>query len=137
MFNKLFEYILCNPKKLFLIDSFGAITSVLMLGYVLVKLESVFGIPQTTLYFLASLPCVFVVYDILCYLGTKKSIWLYLKGIAYMNISYCCISIGLAFYHYKKITYLGLIYLILEILIVLTISSIEIKIANKLKKSLV
>jgi hypothetical protein len=133
VFTKLFEYILCSPKRLFLIDSFGAITSIFMLGYVLVKLESIFGIPQTTLYFLASLPCAFVVYDIFCYLRAKKSIWLYLKGVAYMNIFYCCISIGLAFYHYKKITYLGWIYLIFEILIVIIISSVEIKVANKLK----
>lgn len=133
MFTKLFENVLYNPKKLFLFDSLGAITSVFMLGYVLVKLESVFGIPQTTLYFLASIPFAFVVYDIFCYLRVKKSIWLYLKGIAYMNIFYCCVSIGLAFYHYEEITYLGWVYLIFEVLIVITISYLEIKIATKLK----
>jgi hypothetical protein len=133
MFNKFSKNVLRNPKRLFLIDFLGAITSVFMLGYILVKLESLFGIPQTTLYFLASIPCIFVIYDIFCYLKIKQRIWLYLKGIAYMNISYCCVSIGLAFYHYKKITYLGWIYLVFEILIVIIISSIEIKVAKKLK----
>jgi hypothetical protein len=133
MFNTFFKNILYSPKKFFLIDSFGAITSAFMLGYVLVKLENVFGIPKTTLYLLAFFPCVFVVYDICCYLRVKKNISFYLKSIAYMNIFYCCISIGLAFYHYEKITYWGWIYLIFEVLIVITISYIEIKTAHKLK----
>ena len=58
------EKFISHPKKLFLIDGLGAILSAFLLGYVLVKLERVFGIPSKTLYFLATLPMFFVIYDL-------------------------------------------------------------------------
>jgi len=120
-----------NHKQLFLIDGLGALLSAFLLGVVLVKLERFFGIPANVLYLLAAIPCFFAVYDFYCYHKVNKNSGLYLKGIAIMNILYCCLSIGFAIYHYKSITYLGYIYIINEIIIVLTIAKIELKVASK------
>lgn len=62
-----------NTKTLFAIDGLGALLSVFLLGVVLVQFESLFGMPKETLYFLAFLPCLFAVYDLVCYLNVKRN----------------------------------------------------------------
>lgn len=52
---KILEWGNANPKKLFQIDGLGAILSAILLGIILVRFERFFGIPVSTLYFLASL----------------------------------------------------------------------------------
>lgn len=127
-----------NPKILFLIDGSGAILSALLLGVVLVQFEQVFGIPSSTLYLLASLPCLFAIYDWYCYREGDAYLGKRLKGIALMNVSYCCISVGLAFYHIQTITYSGRIYIALEVMIVIALAFIEYQVAGRLtsKKSI-
>ncbi len=117
-------------RKLFLLDGFGALLSAVLLGVVLVKLNAYFGIPVATLYFLAVLPCFFAVYDFYCYFKMKKDLGKFLKGIAIINLLYCCLSLALAFYHYQEILYLGWIYIVVEIIIVVALSIIELRVAN-------
>ncbi len=124
-----------NPKKLFRIDGLGALLSAILLGIVLVKLEYLFGIPKSTLYFLASLPCLFAVYDFYCYYKIDKRVGFYLKGIAILNLIYFCISIALAIYHRKEITNLGWIYIFMEILIICVLAFIELEVAKRQTES--
>ena len=119
-----------NPRKLFQIDGFGAILSAVLLGIVLVKLEMVFGIPKLTLYLLASLPCLFAIYDFYCYFKIDKNLGLFLKGIAITNLFYCCLSIGLAIYHKDEITNLGWIYIGVEVVIIVALATIELRVAK-------
>ena len=120
-----------NPKKLFLIDGFGAIVSAFLLGVVLVKFEEIFGIPTSVLYFLATIPIFFVIYDVFCYQKHLK-IGLLLKGIAVLNILYCCISIGLISYHFSSITILGWTYIIVEIILVSFLAMIEFRVGKRI-----
>jgi len=124
--------IISNPKKLFLIDGLGAILSAFLLGVVLVKYESVFGIPLTTLYFLAAIPVLFAMHDLCCSKKNNDQIGKLLKRVAILNFLYCCISIVLAFYHFKTITIFGWTYILVEILIVLILAIIEYKVASRL-----
>lgn len=136
IFQQLIEKISLNPKKLFLIDAFGALLSSFLLGVVLVRFENIFGIPVPVLYFLAILPLAFAVYDFYCFTRVKENIGLFLKSIAYINIYYCFISLGLAFYHFKRITYLGWTYILIEVFIVIALANIEFRTANvSLKKN--
>ena len=123
-----------NPKKLFLIDGFGAILSAFLLGVVLVKFEEIFGIPTSVLYFLATIPIFFVIYDVFCYQKHLK-IGLLLKGIAVLNILYCCISIGLISCHFSSITILGWTYIIVEIILVSFLAMIEFRVGRKIIKT--
>jgi len=122
-------------RYLFLIDGFGALLSAFLLGVVLVKFQSFFGIPKSTLYFLAFLPCLFAVYDFYCYLNVKEQLGKFLKVIAFANLFYCGLSLGLAFYHSSMLTYLGWIYILLEILLVIIIAIIELGQAAKYKRA--
>lgn len=108
--------------------------SAFLLGVVLVELEGIFGIPRPTLYFLALLPCLFAMYDFYCYQKQEGNIGACLIGIAFLNITYCFLSLGLAIYHYHEISYLGWIYILLEIMVVLLLSMLEIHTAAKLGK---
>jgi hypothetical protein len=121
-----------NPKKLFLIDGFGAILSAFLLGVVLVKFEIIFGIPSSTLYLLAIMPIFFATYDFYCYRKKHQRTALFLKGIAVLNLIYCCISLGFVFYHFGTITNLGWIYFLIEIVIVLLLAIIEFRVGRKM-----
>jgi len=129
------EKFISHPKKLFLIDGLGAILSAFLLGFVLVKLERVFGIPSKTLYFLATMPVFFLSYDLYCTRKNKDDLGQFMKGIAIINLTYCCISIVFAFYHFGTITIFGWSYLLMEILIIITLAIIEFKVAKKLIKN--
>lgn len=134
MFQNLVSKFSTDPKQLFLFDGAGALLSAFLLGVVLVQLESFFGIPKNTLYFLALLPCFFALYDFYCFAKVKNNLGFFLKGIAYINLTYCIISMGLAFYHHQQITHLGWFYIIIEIIIVVIIAIIELQVAKKITK---
>ncbi|CAI8398281.1 MAG: Uncharacterised protein [Flavobacterium sp. SCGC AAA160-P02] len=129
------EKFISHPKKLFLIDGLGAVLSAFLLGYVLVKLESLVGIPSKTLYFLATLPIFLVIYDLYCTRKNSDDSGQLMKGIGIMNLSYCCISIVFAFYHFGTITIFGWTYLLMEILIIIILAIIELKVAKRLIKN--
>ncbi|SFW57603.1 hypothetical protein SAMN05660313_02600 [Cellulophaga fucicola] len=124
-----------NPKKLFLIDGFGAILSAFLLGVVLVKFEIIFGIPSSTLYLLTIMPIFFATYDFYCYRKTHQRTGQLLKGIAVLNLIYCCISIGFMFYHFGTITNLGWVYILIEIAIVLLLAILEFRVGRKMIKA--
>ena len=119
-----------NPKKLLLIDGCGAILSVFLLGVVLVRFEEYVGIPPATLYLLAVFPIMFAIYDLFSYLQLHYKHPLLLKGIAFFNLIYCCLSIGVAFYHYETLTTLGWIYIFIETLIIMILATWELNIAR-------
>lgn len=121
-----------QPQKLFLVDSLGALLSAILLGLVLALFEKTFGMPQNVLYALAVIPCVFAVYSFLCFLS-KTAHWRpFMKIIAIANLLYCCLTAGLMIYFYQQLTILGLIYFVLEIMIVMSLAFIEWKTASNL-----
>ncbi|MCU0437746.1 MAG: hypothetical protein MUC49_07495 [Raineya sp.] len=121
-----------HPKKLFKIDGIGAIASAVLLGIVLVEFEPFFGIPKSVLYFLALLPCLFTGYDFYCCFILRKNITPFLKGIAYTNLIYCCLSLGLTFYHRNSTTVLGWMYIITECIIIILLVRIELEVAKRI-----
>ncbi|WP_440069444.1 hypothetical protein [Tenacibaculum discolor] len=135
MIKRLLKSFTLNPKKLFLIDGLGAVLSAFLLGIVLVKFESIIGIPPSTLYFLAVFPLLFATYDFYCYRKKHNNLKFFLEGIAVANLLYCCFSVGVTLYHLKTITYLGWIYILAETLIILILLSFEFMIAKQLAKN--
>lgn len=132
--NTYFNKISSNPRQLFLIDGLGALLSAFLLGVVLVQFQTFFGIPENVLYFLAFLPCLFAIYDFYCYQKIHTNFYLFIKIIAFANLLYCFLSIGLALYHFREITLYGWIYIILEILILIVLIALQFKTANNLDK---
>lgn len=121
---------LFNPKSMFLIDGLGALMSAFLLGVILTKYESIFGMPHEVLHFLAFMPCVFAMYDFICYFRITSNWRSYLKAIAIANLIYCCISIGLVCYHYPILTGLGWVYFMVELAIVVVLVNIEFRMVS-------
>ncbi|MFH6996408.1 hypothetical protein ACHRVZ_00670 [Flavobacterium sp. FlaQc-57] len=117
-------------KRIFLIDSVGALLSAFLLGIVLVRFQTAFGMPRDVLYFLAIFACVLAVYSCLCCLFVKENWKICLKIIGLANIFYSFITLILVLYFYKEITNLGLLYFLAEIAIIVVLAKIEIKKAS-------
>lgn len=119
-----------NPKKFFLIDSIGALLSAFLLGVVLTRFEDTFGMPQKVLYWLSFMACVFSAYSFFCYIGIKGNWKPYLKIISVVNLLYCCLTMTLVIYFFQKLTVPGMLYFILEIIVVTILALIELKMAS-------
>lgn len=118
-----------NPKYLFLIDSLGALLSAFLLGVVLVKFESVFGVSASVLYVLALIACCFAIYSFLCFLLLKQNWRPFLRLIAIANLLYCALTFTWILSLREGVTGLGFTYFILEIIIVVTLAIIELRVA--------
>ena len=119
-----------SPNKLFLVDSMGAVLTAFMLGCVLASFESMFGMPESVLHVLALIACIFAVYSFVCYLRLKENWRPYLKAIAIANLSYCVLSLGCVVYYYELMSALGVLYFVLEVIIVIPLVGLELKVAS-------
>ena len=66
------------------------------------------------------------------YLLIKENWKPYLKIIAYTNLIYCGLTLGLTLYFNRELTNLGLIYFFSELAVLITLAIIELKSASKL-----
>lgn len=120
-------------KKIFLIDSFGAFISAIIL-LMLPQFEKQFGISKHLALILVPIPFIFFVFSCLSYkLGNEK--WKFLlKIIAIANILYCCLTLYVTLTNLAALKMLGITYFIVEIFIIVTLAAFELKIANKKDK---
>ena len=117
-------------KNLFLIDGIGAVISALMLGIVLVEFQVFIGLPKKILYILAIIPCFFAVYSFSCFYRFPKNWKRRLKIIAVLNLLYCLLTTFLLINLFDKLTFLGLLYFVLELLIITVLIIFEFRIAG-------
>jgi hypothetical protein len=61
----------------------------------------------------------------LCFLGSPKNWRFYLKIIALANLLYCCLTLGLMIHCRQQIKPLGILYFVLEILVLLILVRLE------------
>lgn len=123
--------LITNPRKLFLVDAFGAVLSAFSLGVLLVLFENHFGMPKEKLYYLAAVAVAFAVYSFRCYFRFPNNWRLFLAIIAASNFIYSLVTLCLIVLLYQDLTILGLIYFILELIILSIIIWIEISTIRK------
>lgn len=124
--NKL-NHLIADPRKVFLLDGFGAVLSAFSLGIILVQFESAFGMPKEKLYYLAAAAVLFAIYSFGCSFRLPNNWRPFLRFIAITNLIYCSITTFLVLRFYEELTVLGLIYFILEIIIILSLVRFELK----------
>ena len=117
-----------NPRRLFLVDGLGALLTAFSLGVILVRFEAYFGMPRSVLYILSAIACIYGFYSISCSFFTTSSWRSFLKVIAVANLLYCCITTGLVFYFYQRLTIFGVAYFLLEIIIIVVLAIVELKV---------
>ena len=119
-----------QPKHIFLIDGLGAALSALLLVLLIGRFDSFFGMPKPVIDNLSLLPIAFSVYSLSGYFWNPKHWQVLLKMIAVANILYCCLSLGLVIYHFEHLTIYGILYFLIEKIIVMTLAFVEWKLSN-------
>lgn len=118
-----------QPKTIFLIDGMGALVSAILLGLVLTKLETFFGLPKNVLYVLAGIALLLAVYSISNAFTQPANPSKRLKLIAVANLLYCLLTFVLLFIFFPQLTVYDLLYFMGELLIILSLASLELKAA--------
>jgi hypothetical protein len=124
-FKRIIKKFQIDNRKIFLLDGLGAFASAILLVLLLANLESLFGLPKSTVYSLSIPAFALMVYSLSCYLMKPKNWRLLLKVVAIANILYCLLTIATLFWFSDRITIIGLMYFIGEIAIILFIVGLE------------
>lgn len=120
-----------SPKRLFLLDSIGALISAFMLGFVLVRFDDLIGMPIGILHLLAFLACILCIFSFLCFIFAGERWRLFMRIIGFANIAYSCLTVGLIFYHFSSLRLLEILYFGLELLLVLLLVKLELRVAGR------
>ncbi len=123
-----FNKLLLKPKRLFLIDGLGAFLTAFFLFAILRTFNEYFGMPQTTLVFLSIIALAFSFYSFCCFFLVNNNWHPFLRAITIANLLYCCLTLGLVIYNYPRLTFLGVTYFLLEIIIVCGLVFLEINV---------
>ncbi|WP_136668002.1 hypothetical protein [Flavobacterium sp. H122] len=116
-------------QKLLLLDSLGALSSVLFL-VAIGQYEQFFGINKEIIQLLVPIPILFSVYSFLSYYFSNTKWPLFLKIIAVANILYCLVTLCILFIFFKQLSLLGISYFSIEIAVIFTLALYELKIAQ-------
>ena len=116
-----------NPYSLFRLDAFGAILTAFMHGFLLIRFKEFFGMPEDWLFYLAIAACCFAIYSTLCSIIKPKHWRPFLRIIASANISFCFITAYLIFRYFTDLTKFGILYFLVEIIVVVFLSLFELR----------
>ena len=122
---QLIDRYLSNPKKMLLIDALGASLTALFLAGILIPFQKIFGMPLIILIMLAGFAGIFAGNSFLSLLFPLNYQIIFLKVMVFWNSFYCCITAFLILVYFEKLTSLGLIYFISEIMIILGLVVLE------------
>lgn len=117
-------------RKIFLIDSLGAIISAIVL-LIIPKFERQFGISYDLALILVPLPLMFSVFSFLSYKLDNEKWKTLLKIIATANLLYCCLTLYITLTNLSTPENLGITYFVVEIFIIILLAIFELKIAYK------
>ncbi|WP_286969933.1 hypothetical protein [Flavobacterium sp. UBA4854] len=132
--NNLIGHLAENPRKLFLIDSLGAVLTAFFLFTIMRHFNEYFGIPKTALAYLAVIAVCFCFYSSACFLFLKRRWALFISLIGFANLLYCVLAIGLLIKYCHLLTIIGTAYFLIEIVIICGLSYIELNAAKRNKK---
>ena len=135
--SKIIKLLSSEPKKLFLIDSLGALTTAFLLFVVLRNFNEYFGMPERILTYLSAFAVCFCIYSTTCFFFIKENWTPFIKGIGIANLLYCILTIGLIISNEPQLTTIGIAYFLGEIFIICGLVYIELNVATEINKSII
>lgn len=120
-----------SPELIFLADGLGAALTATMLGVVLPAFVGFFGMPTTVLYPLAGVAGCYPISSLSCHFLKPQRWQLFLRGIASLNLIYCCVSLVLMVVFWDSLTACGVAYFTSEKLIIITLVLQEFSLSRK------
>ncbi len=124
----MFQSYLTKPKNIFLLDSFGALLTSIILFFILRNFNDFFGLPKDIFEYLSIIAFAFFVYSLSYYFLVKQNWKPFLKIICTANILYCILTFGILIYNYESVSIFGIIYFLAEIVVITGLVILEMKI---------
>jgi uncharacterized membrane protein len=123
-----------HPKKLLLLDSMGAFATALTIYFVFASEVLITGLPVPVHRIMVLLAMMFACFDLLAYRYSKTTdIPLFL--IASLNLSYCVLTSIAMSMNWKTVTWLGLLYFGVEIIVISSLALWEFVIARRVRNN--
>jgi hypothetical protein len=126
-----FNKLTLSPKRLFLIDGFGALLTGFILFAILRTFNKYFGMPLHALNFLSIIAFIYSAYSFCCFFLFRNNWQPFLRAIIIANLLYCILTLGLVIYNFRQLTILAVIYFLLEIVVICILVFFEIKGLNE------
>ncbi|AOC96130.1 hypothetical protein BB050_03040 [Flavobacterium anhuiense] len=117
-----------KPKNIFLLDSFGALITSILLFFTLRNFNDFFGLSKDIFEYLSIIAFIFFIYSINYYFLVKQNWKSFLKIICTANILYCILTFGILIFNYESISIFGIIYFLAEIIVIIGLVVLEMKI---------
>jgi amino acid transporter len=126
------KFSILKGHNIFLIDAIGAITSAfcLLLPY---TFQTIFGMPAVTVRTFIVIAILLSIYSVTIFLTKPKNRKPFLSIVAVLNMSYCLYTAIHLIKNQLTLTLPGLLYFVAEILIILTLSVIELRLSRSLQ----
>jgi hypothetical protein len=126
-----FSRISNKHNQVFLLDALGAFVSIFFLFFLMVPNENFFGLSFSTAINL-SIPILgLLIFSTSCFFLKPKNWKLFMKLLVFGNVVYCLFTSVIIFLNFKELTFWGVSYFMIEILVILFIVSIEITTIRK------
>jgi hypothetical protein len=126
-----FSRISNEHNQVFLLDALGAFVSIFLLFFLIVPNENFFGLAFSTAINL-SIPILgLLIFSTSCFFLKPKNWKLFMKLLVFGNVVYCLFTSVIIFLNFKELTFWGVSYFMIEILVILFIVSIEITTIRK------
>ncbi|MCC5921991.1 MAG: hypothetical protein LAT68_16215 [Cyclobacteriaceae bacterium] len=119
-----------SGQKIFLLDAIGALASIVFLS-LLYSFDAFFGMPKSVIKIFLGIATAFFVYSTATYFIKPINWQFYLKIIATLNVCYCLLTIYHILQNIETLTVYGHTYFTAEILVILILSTYELKKARK------
>ncbi len=121
---------LTKPYTIFLIDALGAVLSLIFLLVIYFN-EQVFGMPQSVVQTFYWIALGLAVYSTLAYFSRSKAWRFSLRLLALLNFGYGLLTLIFVIREWSQLTPLGVGYFGAELLVILTLSAYEIRLAGR------
>lgn len=125
------KFLTSDPRKIFLLDSAGALLTAILLFDMLAYFEEYFRVPVHMLNALAATAFLFSVYSFCCYFFSGEKWKMLLRIIITANVLYACATLVLMFVLRKEITGLAVLYFSLESAVIAALVFLEIRILRR------
>ncbi|HMV45678.1 MAG TPA: hypothetical protein PK079_22400 [Leptospiraceae bacterium] len=133
MFSGIISFFKKNPKTLFLIDAMGALITTLILFIIQSFFLSYFGFLKTVFQYLILLGLLLFLCSSSCTFFLKEKFAFFLRGIAFGNLFYCCLTFVIIYFYYSILSPIGIIYFASEIATISILVFIELQVARGLQ----
>ncbi|MBK7148628.1 MAG: hypothetical protein IPH78_07315 [Bacteroidetes bacterium] len=130
-FQRPIDYFITHPRKLFLLDSAGALYTAACLWLMAKVFNAYVGMPPAILLILSAAALCFALYSAACFLLHPRSWASFLRLIALANLLYVLCTIGLLWHFAAIVKWPGWCYFLAEIIVIVVLVILELKTARR------